>query len=124
MKQKQIIKVISTYHDNYDAVVKTQTIIYNGGFYLYGKVEDYFHYDVASFVDLPQEFIVRNEEKALLRSRIEGIFDVEVLGYPNECVGFFWMGELNVQRGLIVDKDDEASFKDAYNKYNRRERFI
>lgn len=129
--EKETLKVISWKHPNYDDIYKSykeNEFIFGGGYYLHGKVESYYGYDLCNFLQLPERFTyashLRNESKTPCRRiKFEGIYNVEVVDYPNECLGFFWCG-VEEFHGLIVDKTDFESMKYANECYLNKKEFI
>ena len=131
--EKETLKVISCKHPNYDDIYKSykeNEFIFGGGYYLHGKVESHYGYDLCKFLQLPKSFTyashLNNEKKTPCRRiKFSGIYNVKVVGYPNECLGFFWYSDdIKEFHGLIVDKTDFESMKYANECYLNKEDFI
>lgn len=80
--------------------------------YLHGTLERVMGYDIGACLNA--EECVKDEKY------IEGIYDAEVLGYPNTCKAFLWNAH-DMLRGLIVDPGKEEDLKFAEEKYYNKE---
>lgn len=121
-------------------IVESNKYPHRNSWYLHGRLEEEMGYDIAHFYDVPNELLKEsadwftikrigdNYEKAYgkLRSdkktlspHINGVYECEVYGTDEPCVGYFWTSEEEEvdfgngivkpvwrQRGLVVFFND------------------
>lgn len=125
------IKAICHTDPDYDKIVNEGNMYINSNWYLHGKVEDVFHYDVCTIYDAPKEVTIPyKSEKTIC---FDGICEVEVHGVDKRCIGYFWTvldrdkespsGPI-IQRGLVCLEDDMEARHDALAKMKKHAIFI
>ena len=122
-------------------IVESRKYSHCSGWYLHGHLEDEMGYDIADFYDVPNELLKESADWCTIRGRISdnfekaygelrsdkktlvphinGVYECEVYGTDEPCVGYFWTtDEQDVdfgngivkpvwhQRGLVVFRND------------------
>lgn len=82
--------------------------------YLHGKVESAVGYDIGLCLNAE---LCSDLEK---EKYIEGIYDVEVIGYEKPCKAFLWVASGFYNRCLIVDINDSKSVEYAQKCYDQK----
>lgn len=95
------------------------------GYYMHGILEDYWGYDLCTLVNLDKLELQELENiswygkvKETIVFIKPGKYDIEVLNYPNPCIGYFWINSFNRVRGLICDANDVESIQYAEQCFN------
>lgn len=122
-------------------IVESNKYSHCSGWYLHGHLQDRMGYDIADFYDVPNELLkesadwctikrrisdncekaygeLRSDKKTLV-PHINGVYECEVYGTDETCVGYFWTAEEEDvdfgngivkpvwrQRGLVVFLND------------------
>lgn len=132
--------------------VPEQEMCHNSWWYLHGKLQDVVGYDKAITTNCKSAGYSRdtidwseindNQVQEVLQDRIRpvmyvnDIIPVEVEGFDEPCVGYFWTTDERLiywkgveypywkQRGLVCFKDDKEACEYAQKKYNERTRIL
>jgi hypothetical protein len=90
------------------------------GWYLDGELEALVGYDQGLITNIEEfpEFIDVSI-KPFIKTKINGIFNVEVYGIDESCIGYFWT-TIEGQRGLVELVSDEEGVKYATSRYTRK----
>lgn len=104
--------------------------IVSNWWYLHGELESIVGYDKGVFCNL-EEFPLfikncyfnGNKEYFDVVCLETGIYDVEIIGIKEPCVGYFWIsyhGDIPECRGLVCLKSDTKGCEYARRKYKER----
>lgn len=104
--------------------------IVSSWWYLHGDLESIVGYDKGVFCNL-EEFplLIKNcyfngnKEYFDVVCLKDGIYDVEVIGIKEPCIGYFWISnhyDIPECRGLVCLKSDKEGCEYAFKKYNEK----
>lgn len=122
------------YRNEYDNLTKElyndPDIVLLNAYYMHGELEDDFGYDKCEIMNLGDLNInfhnIPNSDLRLITIP-NGIYDVKIVGFDRECIGYFWAEHRDTQyfqRGLICYKTDYEACNYAAEKFNKKSELI
>ena len=137
MKKEKTLKIISFRDDDHEKIIKASgdnNLDHSSGWYLHGKLEDLCHYDLATIYnmsDFPENIRETLRWGTMIgdkttiekldyfgKSYLHGIYQVEVYGVQEECVGYFWITDERECVASVIHSNSEDKRK--FTNWNQR----